>query len=130
MLIVEDEIGIRLLRPVLRGYIDVVWESADSTRDSDVLRREKHELVFPIQTRRRHARAGQPVERDVVEYVISCKSLCPTVEDAGAREPPVEKKRDPIQRLLFLSREASRRLGTGKSRAVDFPRYGAGHIGM
>src|ERR1700741_1351979 len=83
MLVVEDEIGIRLLRPVLRGYIDVVWESAARNRDGDVLRREKHELVFPIQTRRRHTRVGQPVERDVVEYVISRKSVCPTIEDAG-----------------------------------------------
>ncbi len=39
------------------------------------LRVQKRKLVFPIETTRRNPRVRQPVERDVVEHVVLCKSV-------------------------------------------------------
>ena len=63
----------------LRGAaIDLVGKNADGNRDGDVLDGEEGEFVFPIQTSRRDRRVRQPVERDVVEDVVSREALgCP-----------------------------------------------------
>jgi hypothetical protein len=42
---------------------------------NDVLDVEKRKLVFPIETTRRNPRVSEPVERDVVEHVVSCKLI-------------------------------------------------------
>src|SRR6185436_12286114 len=57
-------------------------KSAHRNRDGHTLRSEKRELVFPIQSSRRNCRARQPIERDVVEDVISRQALCLAVKDA------------------------------------------------
>ena len=69
-----DELGIRPLCPTPRGLIELVRKDAHGNRDGDVLDVEEGELVFPIETRRRNRRVRQPVERDVVEDVVSCKA--------------------------------------------------------
>ncbi len=67
----------------LRGAcIDLVRKDAHGNRDGDAFRGEKGELVFPIETSRRDRRVRQPVERDVVEDVVSRQALGLTVEDA------------------------------------------------
>ncbi len=81
-LVVMDELGIRPLCPTPRGCIDLVWKNAYGYGDGDVFRGEKGKLAFPIQTSRRDRRVRQPVERDVVEDVVSRKALSLTVEDA------------------------------------------------
>src|SRR3954453_14817058 len=81
-LVVMDEVGIGLLRPMLRHLIELVRKDAHGYRDGDALRVEEAELVFPIKTSRRDPRVRQPVERDVVEDVISRKALGLSVEDA------------------------------------------------
>src|SRR5258705_12143242 len=77
-----DEFGIRFLCPAPRGGVDLIWKDADGNRDGDVLRGKKVELVFPIQSSRRDPRIRQPIERDVVEDVVSRKALGLTVKDA------------------------------------------------
>jgi hypothetical protein len=47
-----------------------------------MLRREKVQLVFPIQTSRRDHRVRSPIEGDVVENVVSREVLGLPVKDA------------------------------------------------
>src|SRR6266446_3563269 len=77
-----DEFGVRPLCPTPRNGIDLVGKDADGNRDGDVLRGEKGKLVFPIQASRRDGRVRQPVEGDVVENVVSRKSLRLAGKDA------------------------------------------------
>ena len=73
--VVMDQFGIRLLCPALRGGIDLIGKDAHGSRDRDAFRGEKGKLAFPIQTSRRDRRVRQPVERDVVEDVVSRQAL-------------------------------------------------------
>jgi len=68
--------------PNSAGWVEFVGKGAHSNWDGYTLRSEKRELVFPIQTSRRNRRARQPVERDVVENVISRQALSLPVKDA------------------------------------------------
>src|SRR3954470_22573271 len=77
-----DELGVGLLCPTPRNLIEIVRKDAHRYRDGDTLRVEEAELVFPIETSRRDPRVRQPIERDVVEDVVSGKALGLTVEDA------------------------------------------------
>src|ERR1700682_2635610 len=77
-----DEFGVRFLYPAARGGVDLIWKDADGIRDGDVLGGEKGKLVFPIETTRRDSRVRQPVERDVVEDVVSRKALGLAAKDA------------------------------------------------
>src|SRR5260221_3790396 len=69
--VVMNEFGKRFLCPTPRGCIELIGKGAHGNRDGDVLRGEKGELVLPIETRRRDRRIRQPVERDVVEDIVS-----------------------------------------------------------
>src|SRR5262245_28545606 len=81
-----DEFGIRPLCPTPRGRIDLVWKDAYGNRDGNVFDVEKGGArgspVFPIETSRRDRRVRQPVERDVVEDVISRQAFGLSIEDA------------------------------------------------
>src|ERR1700693_5314256 len=79
---VKDELGIRLLRPALRRLIELLREGAHAGRDGDVLRCEEREMALPVETGRGDGRVREPVERDVVEDVVSRQSLGHSVEDA------------------------------------------------
>jgi hypothetical protein len=68
-------LGIRPFCPTPRSLNDLVREGAHRDRDGDVFRGKEGELVFPIDTRRRDCRVRQPVQRDVVEDVVSRKPL-------------------------------------------------------
>jgi hypothetical protein len=70
-LVVIDQLGIGTLRPTPRALNNLVREGAERDRDGDVFRCKEGELVLPVDTRRRDCRFGQPVERDVVEDVVS-----------------------------------------------------------
>ena len=74
-LVVVYEFGIRLLRPASRHSIDLVREEADGNRDRDIFDVEVAALVFPVETSRRNARVRQPIVRNIVEYVVSCKTF-------------------------------------------------------
>src|SRR5688500_9583024 len=76
-----DELGIRLLGPAPRGWIELVRKDAHGNRDGDVLDVEKAELVLPVEAGRGNARVRQPKERDVVEHVVSREALRLSVED-------------------------------------------------
>src|SRR5258708_3335270 len=80
--VVEDELGIGLLRPALRGLIELLREGAHARRNGDVLRREEREMALPVETGRRDGRVREPVERDVVEDVVPRQTLGLSVEDA------------------------------------------------
>src|SRR5262245_52762142 len=82
MLLIVHKFWIGLLCPVLRYRADLVRKGAHCDRDRNALGSEKAELVLPIKPRRRNARIRQPIERDVVENVVSRKPLGLTVEDA------------------------------------------------
>ena len=79
--VVINELAIRPLRPTARGLIVLAGEDAHGSRDSDVDGVVKIELAFPIEARRRNRRIRQPVERDVVEDVVSGKVAwgCPLI---------------------------------------------------
>src|SRR5947209_19091254 len=79
-LVVMDELGIRLLRPAPRGLIELVRKRAHGSGNRDTLRGEKRELALPIKTSGRDRRVRQPVERGVVEDVVSREPLGLTVE--------------------------------------------------
>src|SRR3954469_12717611 len=68
--VVVHQLRIGLLGPAARRGVDLVREDADGDRDPDVLGLEEHQLVLPVQPRRRHRGVGEPVERDVVDHVV------------------------------------------------------------
>lgn len=82
VLLVIDEFGINSLCPAPRGLKDLARKGAKGGRDGDVFRGKKAERVFPIDTSRGDRRVRQPVERDVVEDIVSRKTIGLTVEDA------------------------------------------------
>ena len=70
-LVVVDELGIGALGPTPRGLILLARKDTHRDRDGDALGVEESALVFPIETRRRDPRVGQPVQRDVVEDLVT-----------------------------------------------------------
>src|SRR5215218_2575983 len=61
VLVVVDQLRVRLLGPTARALIELVGERADRDGDGDLLRVEEGELVFPIQAGRGDPGVGQPV---------------------------------------------------------------------
>ena len=77
-----NQLRVRLFRPTARGGVNLVRKDAHGHGNGEVLGREKVELVFPIQARRRNGRVRQPVERDVVQDVVARQALGLAVEHA------------------------------------------------
>src|SRR5690349_15176922 len=83
---VEDEIGIGRACPSLWCLVDLITKRTDPCRERDSARIEEAALATahgPVEPRRRDRRFSQPVERDVVEYVVASESLLRPVEDIG-----------------------------------------------
>src|SRR5450755_1683161 len=80
--VVVNQFGIGFLGPALRGLIDLVRKGAHRNRDGDVPGGEKSTLIFPVETSRRDRGICQPVERDVIEDVVSRQALGLTIENA------------------------------------------------
>src|SRR6266849_5604974 len=80
--VVVNQFGIGFLCPAPRGCIDLIGKYAHGSRDRDTFQGEKGKLAFPIETSRRDRRIHQPVERYVVEGVVSRQALGLTVENA------------------------------------------------
>src|SRR4051812_8295936 len=72
-LVEVDELGIRPLGPAARRLVLLAGEHGDRDRDVHALGVEEPALVFPVQTRRRDAAVRQPVQRDVVEDLVTCE---------------------------------------------------------
>src|SRR3954453_5731369 len=68
---VIDELGIRLLGPAARGLVLFAGEYAHRDWDRDAFGVEKAAFVFPVETRRGERRIREPVERNVVENLVS-----------------------------------------------------------
>ena len=83
--VVVEELGVGSFRPALWGRVDLVGKGAHGHRYGDALRGEKGQLAFPVQPSRRDRCIGQPVERDVVEDVVSGKALALPGKDS--RDP-------------------------------------------
>src|SRR4051812_7093290 len=77
-----DQFGISPLRPTPRSLVEFVRKGAHCGWDSDTFGVEKRKLAFPIQASRRYARVRQPIERDVVEDVLSAQPLRLSIKDA------------------------------------------------
>src|SRR4030095_2832367 len=79
-----DQIGKHLLCPAPRGWINLVWEDADSNRDGDAFGVEVPEFApgLPIKTGARQRCVRQPGDRDVVEDVVAREALRVSVKDA------------------------------------------------
>src|SRR6202011_1962810 len=71
--VVDEVVGISALCPAPRGLVELVGKDADGERDGDVLGVEEVRLVLPVETSRADPRVRQPVERDVVEKIVSCE---------------------------------------------------------
>ena len=74
-IVVVDEFGIRPLCPASRHTIDLVREDAHGNRDRDIFDIEVAALVFSIETARRNRRVRQLIVRNVVQYIVSCKTF-------------------------------------------------------
>src|SRR5450631_1422082 len=71
LVVMDEVVGIRALCPAPRGLVELVGKDADGERDGDVLGVEEVGLVLPIQASGGDPGVRQPVERDVVEEVVS-----------------------------------------------------------
>src|SRR5215218_6260343 len=91
-LVVVDEVGIRLLCPTARRLILLAWKNAHSYRRGDSLGVKESSLVFPVEARRRDTRVRQPIQRDVVEDLV-------TGQFAGGTRSPVQSRGDRRCRL-------------------------------
>ena len=87
-----DEFGIRPLCPTPRGLVLLARKDAHGNRNGDALGVEKATLIFPIETRRRDPRVRQPIERDVVEDLV-------TRQFARGARGPVQSRGDRRGRL-------------------------------
>src|SRR5579863_1336374 len=77
-----DQFGKRPLRPASRGGIEFVWKDAHGGRYHDASDAEERiTLVLPIETGPRERRIRQPVERDVVQNVVSCEPFAASGKD-------------------------------------------------
>ena len=81
-----DEVGVGLLRPAARRLILLAGKDGRGNRDGHALRVEEATLVLPIEARRGDARVGEPIERDVVEDLV-------TRQFAGGARGPVQRRR-------------------------------------
>lgn len=70
-LVEVDEVVIRTLCPAPRGLVVLAGKDADGSRDEDVGVVVEAVLIFPVEAGRRNRRACQPVERDVVQDIVS-----------------------------------------------------------
>jgi len=74
--VVINEFVIRPLRPTSRGLIVLAGKDTHSSWDRHMSRVIQIEVKFPIETSRRNRRVGQPVECEVIEYIVSCQITC------------------------------------------------------
>src|SRR5437016_10949444 len=70
--VMDQVVGVRPLRPAPRCLIQLVGKDAYGKRNGDVLGVEEVRLVLPVETSRGNPGVRQPVERDVIEDVVSC----------------------------------------------------------
>src|SRR6202011_948388 len=82
-LVVMNELGIGFFCRTPRSWIQLVRKRAHGNGDGNAFDTEKRQLVFRIETSRRIPRVRQPVERNVVEDVVSRQAFGLSVEDAG-----------------------------------------------
>ena len=66
-----DEVGVGLLCPAARRLILLAGKDGDGNRDGHALHVEKATFVLPVKARRRDPRVRQPVQRDVVEDLVT-----------------------------------------------------------
>src|SRR6266545_2234422 len=69
--VVDEVVRVRALGPAPRRLVQLVGEHANGERYGDGLGIKEVRLVLPIQASRGHPRVGQPVQRDVVQEVVS-----------------------------------------------------------
>src|ERR1700722_6282689 len=84
-LVVVDEIGIGLLCPTPRSWIQLVRKYADGNRDGDAFGIEIAKLapILPVETGARKRRVRQPGDRDVVEDVVAREAFGFSLKHAG-----------------------------------------------
>src|SRR5262245_37856754 len=70
-LVVINEVGVGSLGPAPRSLVLLAWKNAHGCGDLHAFHVEEPALVFPIETRRRHPGVRQPVQRDVVEDLVT-----------------------------------------------------------
>src|SRR5262249_3617833 len=70
-LVVVNELGVGSLGPTPRSLILLAGKAAHSCRDLHASDVEKTALVFPVETGRRNACVRQPIQRDVVENLVT-----------------------------------------------------------
>src|SRR5262245_55861506 len=76
LVVVDEVVRIGALCPAARGLIQLVGEDADGEGDGDVFGVEEACLVLPVKTSCGNPGVRQPVEGDVVEYVVSGQVAC------------------------------------------------------
>src|SRR5262245_23750549 len=91
-LVVVDEVGVGPFGPAPRRLVLLARKDARGHRDGHALGIEEATLVFPIQTRRRDPSVRHPVERDVVEDLL-------TRQLARGARGPVQSRDDRRGRL-------------------------------
>src|SRR5437879_2114267 len=67
----DEVVRIRALSPTPRSLVQLVGKDAYGKGNGDLLGVEELRLVLPVQTSRGDPCVRQPVERDVVENVVS-----------------------------------------------------------
>ena len=87
-----DEFRIRSLRPTPRGLILLARKDAHGYRNGDALGVEEAALVLPVETGRGDPGVRQPIERDVVEDLV-------TRQFARGARGPVQRRGDRRGRL-------------------------------
>src|SRR5215203_193548 len=70
-LVVIDQLRIRPLGPASRSLILLAGKDAHGHRNGDALGVEKAALIFPVESRGGNSRVRQPIERDVVEDLVT-----------------------------------------------------------
>src|SRR5215218_6919181 len=91
-LVEVDEVGVRQLRPATRCLVLLARKDRDGNWDFDALCVEEPAPVLPVEARRRDAGVRQPVERDVVEDLV-------TRQLPGGALGPLERGNDRGSRL-------------------------------
>jgi len=86
-LVVVEEFGIGALSPAARRLVLLAGKDAHRHGDGDALGVEEAALVLPVETGRRDPRLRQPIERDVVEDLV-------TGQFAGVAGGPVQSVDD------------------------------------
>ena len=90
-LVVIDEFRIRPLCPTPRGLVLLSRKDAHGNGNGDVFRVEKSTLIFPVKTRGRDPSIRQPIERNVVEDLVTRQFACGargSVQSSGDRSRP------------------------------------------